>query len=184
MLRAGYRPGMLIARLRRDFFDLQYAAIDDTSGEFTVATAALSFQVREEVEPGILMKIVAAEFVMPVASEFGGPADIVVRHSGRWRRTGVDFKLVGQASDDAKRLRDRLAADAQLKAALLPLDFTRCRLAQAGPHWELRLRHFGGCEVMGVVPRFSRYVRLVKAQREALLASFAHFRRALTSDLT
>ena len=159
-----YRPGSLLKHLRSDLaaFDFELLAADRA----IVRTADLQVEIQEIVESQFLMHVVSSEFSCRFSTATPVPMTVVsARHRGAWRRTGVEF--IGKDPS----LVARLAEYAPLLAALKDLDFTQWRLESCDSGWRLTLRHFGASEVVGHMPAFRRYVRLERAQCDALLAS-------------
>jgi len=185
---SGYAAGGLIQRLRQDFRELECAATAPGRAEFRSPDGAVQFAVAERVEPHFMLQIATAEFSCrcprrPNAADAHGGA-VVVRHRGRLRRTGIEFCATDPATDATREIERTLSNAAELNAALLPLDFTHCRV-QLEPHsLELRLRHFGACEIVGQLPKFRRYVRLGAQQRDSMLKCFGAFRRIIEAQPT
>ncbi len=168
----GYAPGRLTSRLKEDLSGFEVSDVEMRRARFKAAGTDIEFDVYESVEINFLMTIVVAEFLLEL-----GPCDregeeIRITHRGVWRRSGIDFEARGAPGADVLRLRTTLESHARLSAALLPLDFTKCRLVTECGQWRLRLQHFACCEIVGALPGFRRYIRLVKEQRAALLATF------------
>ncbi len=131
---------------------------------------------------GIMLAITATysfiwlKFIRRVPNVGGYEGQILVRHTGTLRRDGLAYLPAPRMAATCEPLRLRLQADERLSAALMPLDFTQCRIVAQRHAMELRLRHFAASEVVGQLPRFRRYVPLHAAQRDALLATFRAFR--------
>ena len=183
-LGSGYTAGGLIQRLRRDFPDLECAATAADRAEFRSACGLVQFGIQEWVESHFMLHIVAADFICrcPRAASAAPDADagtVTVRHQGRIRRTGIEYRVPGRASLAAMGLLQTLEQAAELNAALLPLDFTHCRFQLEPGYVEMRLRHFGACEIVGQLPKFRRYVRLGGKQRDLLLRCIGAFRRII-----
>jgi hypothetical protein len=170
-----HRPGALLAHLKADLagFDFELIAADRAR----ICGSDVDFEAREIVEPQFLMHIVSTEFSCEIrAAEPVEPLLICARHLGAWRRTGVEF--VSAASPQHSVI-ERLMSCASLQAALKALDFTHWRLQRREHDWRLTVCHFGASEVVGHMPAFRRYVRLEKAQCDALVSSM----RAVTTLL-
>lgn len=184
LLRVIQRPvpsGRLIQQLRANLGELEFVALEEGCGEFRCATDGLSFRVHEHLDSRFLLQILSADFSLRVPRREGCEGQILVQHTGALRRRGVAFQLAPRSPAACEPLRRRLQADDRLTAALMPLDFTHCRIIAQHDALELRLRHFAASEVVGQLPRFRRYVPLHAAQRDALLATLRAFRE-LKSD--
>jgi hypothetical protein len=186
--RSGYAAGALIQRLRLDWQDLDCETTAPDGAEFRARGGDVQFLVRELLESHFMMHIASAEFICrcPLGSSAPGPPGagagagaVIARHRGRIRRTGIEYRLEPAASDATRRLRDMLSRDPELTAALMPLDFTHCRFNLMPGLAEMRVRHFGACEIVGQLPRFRRYVRMGRAQCDSLLQSIGAFRRLI-----
>jgi hypothetical protein len=176
---SGYQPGRLLAQLHGDLrgFDRQDTGCG--SARFSATGPAMAFAVRERVDVQFLMHTTIAQFEYVVAVPSPAHSHIRVRHRGALRRRGVDFAAV--AGDDA--VVSALREDAELAAALMPLDFTRCELISEPSGWCVELEHYGASEVVGRIPALSRYVPLIASQRESLLAAFRGFERVLAGPV-
>lgn len=163
--------GQLLAHLRRDLSALQCEALDDASARFHDPVRRLSFIVEEEVERHFLMRITMARFTCPVPGSAPGSQRLLLRHTGRFRRTGIECVPAAP----------HISGDTALQAALLPLDFTRCQLLQDEAGWRCQLVHYAASEVAGRLPPLRRYIRLHAAQQQALLDAFAALCRLLTA---
>jgi hypothetical protein len=176
---AGYTPGSLIARLRHDLRYLECQPLDDTSAVFRLGDRQLEFEVRAHVESQFLMHVVTTEFSYRIANSGAGDNRLAIRHRGSWKRTGITCTAPEHSDDATRALAQRLASDAALASALLPLDFTRCELTQDPQGWRVSVVHFGACEVVYRVPPIRQYVRLAPAQLDAMLASFQALQRLM-----
>jgi hypothetical protein len=178
--RSGYRAGVLIERIALDLRDFEFTIVAPDRADFRSRSGDVRFNVRELLESHLLMHIASAEFIVRCPSRCCGRETteigaIVARHRGSLRRKGIEYRVSPAASDAARRLRDALSRSAELTAALMPLDFTHCRFNLAPRHVEMRVRHYGACEIVGRLPKFRRYVRLGAEQRESLLSVFRAF---------
>lgn len=176
----GYRPGLLLERLRADFAGLDFHRLEESSAE-VMTPAGARLRMHECLETHFLMHIVTAEFACDLPGAASGAARIAIMHRGALRRSGIEYRVAEPADRETRVLASRLAADAALAEALLPLDFTRCTLEPHAGHWQLRLTHFAACEVVGRLPGLRRYVRLASPQRAALLGSVEALRRVLAA---
>jgi len=182
----GHRPGSLIERIALDLREFEFAVIAPARAEFRSRSGEFRFVVQELLESHFMMHIVSAEFIVHCPSQTFGcdPSDadpIIVRHQGSLRRKGLEFRLSPAASDAARGLCDALSKSTELTAALMPLDFTHCQFKLEPGNVEMRVRHFGACEVVGRLPKFHRYVRLGAEQRDSLVGSFGAFREIIRS---
>lgn len=175
----GYRPGATLARLRGDWPGLEGEAASAAAQNFAFPHGAWSFQVRERVEAGWMAHLVACEFCLNLPAACLRPARIRLRHRGAWRRQGIVVEMLAGDAAELAPLLQALRADADLRAALMPLDFRRCELLGGAEGWRLLIEPFGASEVVCLLPPLRRYIRLGNIQRLALLASMAACRRAL-----
>jgi hypothetical protein len=169
----------LMARVRHDLRQLTCETLSDTCAHFETPDGRLGFQAEEHIEDHFLMHVAQTRFVFRVPRSAGGQNRLTVRHTGTWKRTGIVCSAHGTNDPAIPKLADRITHDADLAAALLPLDFTRCELIQDALGWQVRVVHFGACEVVYRIPALRQYVRLASEQVEAMLASFACFDRLL-----
>ncbi|MGC4029925.1 MAG: DUF3156 family protein [Steroidobacteraceae bacterium] len=163
---AGHLPGMLLARLRHDLHALHFQMLGESSARFHDSARDLEFTVEEQVEKHFLLRVVTARFIYRVPASAAGNRRLRLRHTGAWKRTGIDCTPPHAA----------FTADADLARALLPLDFTHCELVQDAAGWQCRLTHYGASEVIGRFPPLRRYLRLPAPQLAALLDVFAALR--------
>ena len=176
LVRGNPVAGRLLNQLRNDLGGLEFVAMAPGAGEFRCAADGLVFQVQEHLDARLLLQIVSVDFILQVPNVDGCLGQILVRHTGLVRRSGVAYLPASGAADSCEPLIVRLQADDRLRAALMPLDFTHCRIQAGKSCLELRLRHFAGSEVVGQLPRFRRYVPLHATQRDAVLATFRAFK--------
>ena len=129
------------------------------------------------------MHIVNAEFMFQCgrSGSSGDRASITAHHRGALRRTGIRFGLQSAPNNAGLRLLEKLNSDPGIAAALMPLDFTHCAIEMRGAQSEIRIRHFGACEVVGQAPKIRRYVRLPSQQLDSLLAVFRALKK-ITED--
>lgn len=179
---SGYRPGRLLTRLADNLHPLVCDRIDDTAAEFHSENGEIAFQAREQVSGGLLMQVASTEFCYPVPQSPAGHAEIVVRHRGLVRRQGIAVKVTKGRSDLTDSVAQSLSADSALRSALMPLDFSSCRLIQDESGWRVTVVPFGASEVVNRFPAYSRYIRLTHAQIRALLAGFKAFGRILRTS--
>ncbi|KMN35580.1 hypothetical protein VI26_10815 [Chromobacterium sp. LK1] len=175
----GYRPGATLARLRSDWPGLEGEAASAAEQSFAFPHGVWSFLVRERVEAGWMAHLVACEFCLSLPVSDPVPARIRLRHRGAWRRQGVAVDLLAGDAVRLAPLLQALRADADVCAALMPLDFRRCELRGGVDGWSLLIEPFGASEVVCLLPPLRRYIRLGPIQRLALLASMAACRRVL-----
>lgn len=159
----------MLTRLRQDLHELEFEPLGESSGRFCAADSRIGFVVEEVVQKHFLMRVVTARFIFRIPGSATGTQHLTLRHTGKWKRTGIQC-----IPPDA-----RISADAELARALLPLDFTRCELIQDEQGWQCRLEHYGASEVIGRFPPVRRYVRLTHEQQVSMLAAFAALRRLL-----
>lgn len=176
---AGYRPGLTLGRVRRDFQDLHDEPIDARSVRFTAPGGGLTILARERTQSELLMHIVTTEFVLRTPSGHAGPVRIDVHHTGAWRRTGLRYASRRGTSAGVEALLITLHQDASLHAALMPLDFKRLRIERQTAEWVVTLEHIAGSEVVSRMPSFRRYIAFAPAQHDALLAVLSRLRDLL-----
>jgi hypothetical protein len=179
----GRVPGAVIRRLSLELpaFDCDFTAPD--CADFRSRHETERFTVREHVESHFLMHIVNAEFMFRCGRSGNGGelASITAHHRGALRRTGIKFGLHSAANDAGLRLLQKLNADPGIAAALMPLDFTHCAIEMRGAQAEIRIRHFGACEVVGQAPKIRRYIRLPSQQLDSLVRVFRALKK-ITED--
>lgn len=174
----GYRPGATLARLSLDWPALDCQAEEEAERRFRFPHGEWSFSARERVEAGWLAYMVACEFRLTVPGA-PGRARIRLRHGGFWRRRGIVVDLLDGDAAALAPLLERLRADADVRAALSPLDFKRCELHGGQDGWLLCLEPYGASEVACRLPPLRRYIGLRGVQGLAVLASLAACRRIL-----
>ncbi|KRP74776.1 DUF3156 family protein [Pseudomonas paralactis] len=166
---SGYRPGVTLARLRRDL------------GLATLDVNGLVFELVERTESQLLMHVVMTEFVLHVPTSTEGAGSFDVHHGGAIRRNGIRVRRRSGSQAMACELQARLLADNRLFEALMPLDFKRLRIDLKDGQWCVRLEHMGGSEVVNRMPAFRRYIAVSPEQRNHLLAALAGIKRALST---
>jgi hypothetical protein len=172
---SGYLPGRLLTRLQHDLREFDRQDTGCGAARFSTATGAMAFAVREIVDRHFLMHTVIAQFEYSVPALSPAGSHIRVRHRGALTRRGLEFEAAAGNSAAVPALQ----ADAELAAALMPLDFTRCEILSEPSGWRIELQHYGASEVVGRIPSLSRYIPLIEPQRESLLAAFRGFARVL-----
>lgn len=175
----GYRPGLLLAKLRHDLRHFESERVTDTCCRFRAPEPAIEFFAEEHVEPQFLMHVVTTRFSIRIPGGAPGQRRLKIRHRGTWKRSGIDCVIKDGVHHE---LANRLTTDAELTSALLPLDFTECELHQNEEGWTVSIVHFGASEVVYRFPPLRQYVRLPAAQLPSLLHAFAALRRILEHD--
>lgn len=165
----GYRPGVTLARLRRD---LGLAKLD---------VEGVVFELVERTESQLLMHVVMTEFVLHVPTSTAGAGSFEVHHGGAIRRSGIRVRQRSDHQALGRELHARLLADSELFQALMPLDFKRLRIDLKDQQWCVRLEHMGGSEVVNRMPAFRRYIAVSPEQRNHLLATLAGMKRVLSN---
>jgi hypothetical protein len=165
----GYRPGVTLARLRRD---LGLANLD---------VEGVVFELVERTESQLLMHVVMTEFVLHVPTSTAGAGSFEVHHGGAIRRNGIRVRQRSDHQALGRELHARLLADSELFQALMPLDFKRLRIDLKDQQWCVRLEHMGGSEVVNRMPAFRRYIAVSPEQRNHLLATLAGMKRVLSN---
>ena len=152
---AGYRPGATLGLLSRNLGQVQMRLLEPACAVLDNPAQGWRAEVRECVEAHLLM------------------------HAGAIRRTGL--ACVYRSGDKARfiQARDLLLSNAQLTAALMPLDFKRLALECRDGNWWLTLEHMGGSEVVNRMPAFRRYIQISPPQRAHLMACLALFGESL-----
>jgi hypothetical protein len=124
------------------------------------------------------MHVVTTRFSCRIPCAGGGPARVRIRHRGTWKRAGIECSAARGAEDIA----ERLATDAALTAAMLPLDFTDFELERETTGWIASLVHYGASEVVYRFPATRNYVRLAPHQAHSILKTFGRLRDLLTAS--
>ncbi|KFF46886.1 hypothetical protein JH25_24695 [Pseudomonas sp. BRG-100] len=166
---SGYRPGVTLARLRRDL------------GLATLEVDGVNFEIVERTESQLLMHLVLTECVLRVPASASGAGSFEVHHGGAIRRNGIRVRRRSGSQALACELQARLLADSGLFQSLMPLDFKRLRIDLKDRQWCVRLEHMGGSEVVNRMPAFRRYIAVSPEQRNHLLAVLAGIKRALST---
>lgn len=175
---AAYRPGLLLAKLRHDLAGLEFEPDHDTQALFRCRETGLEFLTEERVEARFLMHVVTTRFSYRVPCGGGEPVKMRIRHRGAWKRTGIEC-TVDQGHPE---IAARLAGDAGLAAAMLPLDFTDFQLECQATGWIASLVHFGASEVVYQFPSIRQYVRLAPQQLRSILGTFSRLRVVLAGQ--
>ncbi|MBB6084191.1 DUF3156 family protein [Castellaniella defragrans] len=175
---AGYRPGVTLGHVRRDFHDWRCEPLDARGARFGRPGAALVFEVRERTQSELLMHLVLTDFIVRAPARHPAPARLDVRHTGAWRRTGLRY-AARRGAPPPEALLAELREDPALRAALMPLDFKRLRIERQAAGWTATLEHMAGSEVVNRMPAFRRYIAFAPAQRDALLAALARLQAIL-----
>ncbi|KIR21614.1 hypothetical protein PFLU3_29640 [Pseudomonas fluorescens] len=166
---SGYRPGVTLARLRRDL------------GLATLDVDGAVFELVERTESQLLMHLVMTEFVLQVPTSTPGAGSFEMHHGGAIRRNGIRVRQRSGNRALGPELQARLLADKGLFEALMPLDFKRLRIDLKDQQWCVRLEHMGGSEVVNRMPAFRRYIAVSPEQRNHLLAALAGMKRVLSN---
>jgi hypothetical protein len=177
-----YRPGATLARLAQDLTAVEFVGEEDGRPCYRLPGAHWRFGLLERVESQLLLHTVSCRFVLPLPGHATQTAcRVELQHVGNWRREGFAcFVRLGER-DELASLVQRLESDKDLHAALMPLDFKQCVLLADGGKWRLEIEHFAASEVVGRFPPFRRYIRLIKTQQLAVLASMAAIHRLFTA---
>ncbi len=176
---AGYRPGATLGLLSRNLGQVQMRLLEPACAVLDNPAQGWRAEVRECVEAHLLMHVVTCEFQLCLPALQGGEVRLELRQAGAIRRTGL--ACVYRSGDKARfiQARDLLLSNAQLTAALMPLDFKRLALECRDGHWWLTLEHMGGSEVVNRMPAFRRYIQISPPQRAHLMACLALFGESL-----
>ena len=176
---AGYRPGATLGLLSRNLGQVQMHLLEPARAVLDNPAQGWRAEVRECVEAHLLMHVVTCEFQLCMPALQEGGVTLEMRHTGAIRRTGLACVYRGGDKARFTQVRDRLLSDAQLTAALMPLDFKRLRIDLQGRQWCVRLEHMGGSEVVNRMPAFRRYIALSRDQRTWLLEALSELQRVL-----
>ncbi|MBK5007751.1 DUF3156 family protein [Pseudomonas sp. S60] len=176
---AGYRPGVTLGHLLRNLGPLEILQAQAGTAQLHCPQQRWHAEVHECVEAHLLMHVVTCEFRLEVPALQQGEVQMKLRHTGALRRTGLACVYSGGDKALFARVRDRLAADAALMAALMPLDFKRLTLSCRRGQWHLALEHMGASEVVNRMPALRRYIPISAQQRGHLLASLTSFNQIL-----
>ncbi|MCX2684803.1 DUF3156 family protein [Pseudomonas sp. DCB_AW] len=176
---AGYRPGATLGLLSRNLGQVHMQLLEPARGVIDNPALGWRAEVRECVEAHLLMHVVTCEFCLCLPALQGGGVMLEMRHAGAIRRTGL--ACVYRSGDKARftQVREQLLNNAQLTAALMPLDFKRLTLECRDGHWWLTLEHMGGSEVVNRMPAFRRYIQISPPQRAHLMACLGLFGQSL-----
>jgi hypothetical protein len=176
---AGYRPGATLGLLSRNLGQVHMQLLEPARGVIDNPALGWRAEVRECVEAHLLMHVVTCEFRLCLPALQGGGVMLEMRHAGAIRRTGL--ACVYRSGDKARfaQVREQLLNNAQLTAALMPLDFKRLTLECRDGHWWLTLEHMGGSEVVNRMPAFRRYIQISPPQRAHLMACLGLFGQSL-----
>jgi hypothetical protein len=162
--------------------DLTGCRLERRSGVHAVVTppAGAPFDLEVRTDRRRLMTLLSSA-VSVGGAPTGSRARVVLRHTGRVRRTGLEARIHGADDGEAAALRDRLLAEGELEAASIALDFTSFVVAPSGGRWRATLELMGGSHVRMMLPPTRSYVRLAADQRDALLATVAVLQRRLSA---
>lgn len=169
----GYRAGATVARVARELQAIWPTPDTEAAG---VATAvpllpprgASACLIRESVERHFLMHVVNVELLIGIPSSTPACGAIRLHHTGTFRRGMLVHRLSGPHDEHCAALARRMCEDATVRTALTGLDQRCCEIVGRGDTWELRIQPFGGCDVVGRMPAYRRYVRLGTAQVKTL----------------
>ena len=177
---AGYLPGVLLSRALKELRGLAEVEAETPGAVSLTLRGGLHCEVRERVERHFLMHIVALEFTVRVPASAVPGATVEVRHTGAFKRTGFACAVSARHRTALGSLQGLIGADRDLAAALLGLDFRRCRLRTGADGWEVLVEPFGASEVVNRMPAFRRYLRLGNDHAEALVRTLEGFFRVLS----
>jgi hypothetical protein len=169
----------VLAKLRADLRELESESLSETCVRFRSSTPALEFLAEEQVEPQFLMRPITTRFRFRIEGASAGQRPIRIRHSGTWKRNGIECSAAADSDENTRQLARRLARHPELTSALMPLDFTECELLPVPGGWEARIVHFGASEVVYRLPAIRQYVRLPRDQLGALLRTFTALREII-----
>lgn len=108
------------------------------------------------------------------------PGAVLLRHTGRRRRTGIEATVITGGSAMAA-VTGAIESDEAFAAAALPLDFTRFELRSDGTDWQTAVELMGATLVAIALPPIRSYVHLYPDQLEALTRTFAELDRLLAA---
>lgn len=158
--------------LRRVIADLALADVDRVAGNRALATVGDQvIEVRVATRGRMLLWVTETTFAT-TGPAWSGPGDVEVEvgHTGAIRRTGIRARATtGGAA--ASRLAAAVAADADLAAAMLPLDATRFTVTTADGHLRTEIVLMGASMTRMRLPPTAQVIGLHDDQRDALLAT-------------
>jgi len=175
----GYLPGATLARLAHDLSGLRAQPLSPERWRFDQSDASWHFDVLERVQPQFLMHVVSSRFIMPVMRSEAGHARIRLTHSGTWRRSGLNWKILRGDQAYLQPLLDRLNVDDMLYTALMALDFHVFELIQDQSGWRVETEPYGASEVVVRFPAMRRYIRLTREQAQHLINALARLQGRL-----
>lgn len=136
-----------------------------------VAVDGREFAVEVVTRGKMMLRITDSTFVA-TGPAWPGPLVLEVSHTGRLRRTGTAVR-VRTGGVRGQALADRLVADPGLRAAALPLDFTRFEVRSVDGVLASSITLMGASMTRMRVPPNTSWIRLHDDQRRALLATIA-----------
>lgn len=166
-----HRAGSLLDLVDRDLpaHTLRHEGPGSPRARFSPDGPGVELEVSEHVERQFLGRSTTAVFAVRCPADAGDDVRLVVRHTGRFRRSGVDV-VVRVGGHGARTTADRLLADDGFVATALALDFRRFEIARADREWSVTVELVGATLVSIALPPLHHYVRLYPDQRVALLA--------------
>ena len=176
----GHRPGDVIACALKELTGRVEIRSVSADGAVLILPSGLRCEVRERVERHFLMHIVALEFTVRVPGVAALGATVDIRHTGAIFRRGIACDVSARHRPGLAELTGRIAGEAELAAALLGLDFRRCRLKNGEAGWSILIEPYGGSQVVNRKPSFRRYIRLGDRHAEALVGALEGFFRVLS----
>ncbi len=173
---AGYRPGVLLTKLRDDLRSLDCEPVSQTCCRFRLAEPELEIVAEERVEAQFLMHIVTARFSMRLHGSADRTNRLTLRHRGSWKRAGLDCTITEGDDVALRELARKLEGDTDLVTALQPLDFTEVSCSRTSLAGRSASSISAQAKSSIAFRRCSQYVRLPAAQIPLLIRSFARLR--------
>lgn len=166
-----HRAGRLLDLVDRDLpaHTIQPGGAGATHAHFAPVGTGVELEVSERVERQFLGRSTTAVFAVRCPAGAGDDVHLVVRHTGRFRRSGIEV-VIRAGGHDAQVTADRLREDDGFTTTALALDFRRFDIARVDGEWSATVELVGATVVSIALPPLHHYVRLYPDQRAALLA--------------
>jgi hypothetical protein len=131
-------------------------------------------EVTERVDRRLLGHNEIARFHTRVPLSNPVEARLLVRHTGRWSRDGIEARVM-EGDGPARLLAQTLETEPSLVEGALPLDFTRFEVSATGDDCTATIELMGASFVSVALPPMRNYVRLYADQLDALIRTLTAF---------